>query len=193
MKYKVEAILIQADLSKDADVQKVIDHIFHIDAIVYSSGIAPYHLFVDVDDETIETMLQLHIKSPMKLVRTLLPKLMRNQTSHIILISSIWGQTGAACEVLYSTVKGAQIALVKALSKEVARNGVFVNAVAPGAVKTNMLASFSDEDLKDLEEDIPIGRLAKPEEIAQTISFLLSNKASYITGQVLAVNGGWYT
>src|SRR5699024_2415347 len=112
VKYKVEAILIQADLSKDADVQKVIDHIFHIDAIVYSSGIAPYHLFVDVDDETIETMLQLHIKSPMKLVRTLLPKLMRNQTSHIILISSIWGQTGAACEVLYSTVKGAQIALV---------------------------------------------------------------------------------
>lgn len=193
MPYQTEMIPIQADLSSPQGVEKVLNNIFHIDAICFISGIAHYGLFVDTSETIMNDMWNIHVHAPMLLTRKLLPKLMRNKTSHIIFVSSIWGQTGASCEVVYSTVKGAQISFVKALSKEVARNGVRVNAVAPGAVKTNMLANFSEYELQELETEIPLGRLAEPIEIAGAIAFLLSKEASYITGQVLAVNGGWYT
>ncbi|VEF48345.1 short-chain dehydrogenase/reductase SDR [Bacillus freudenreichii] len=191
--YPIEIIPIKADLSVDNGCKQIVENIFQLDAIVYSSGNAPFGLFCDLDDDTTESALQLHVKSPIKLIRNLLSKLMRNSVSQIVIISSMWGQTGAACEVIYSTVKGAQISFAKALSKEIASSGVRVNCVAPGAVNTGMLHRFSREELENLEEDIPLRRLAEPGEIADTVSFLLSEKASYITGQVLAVNGGWYT
>lgn len=191
--YNVEMIPIQADLSTEAGISKLLSSIFHIDAICYVSGISHYGLFIDTDDEILEKMWRIHVYAPLKIIKCLLPKLMKNPFSHVVLVSSIWGQTGGSCEVEYSTVKGAQISFVKALSKEVARNGVRINAVAPGAVDTQMMSSFTEEDQNILKEEIPIGRFAQPEEIADTIHFLLSEKASYITGQVLAVNGGWYT
>ncbi|MBS4177055.1 elongation factor P 5-aminopentanone reductase [Lederbergia citrea] len=192
-KYNIELIPIHADLNTTAGVQILSTSVFQLDAIVYSCGTAPYGLFTDLDDKTMEDMLQLHVKSPLLLIRNLLPKLMRNATSQIVLVSSIWGQTGAACEVMYSTVKGAQIAFIKALSKETARSGTRVNCVAPGAVNTNMLDRFAAEELEELASDIPLGRLAESTEIADAIAFLLSEKSTYITGQVLAINGGWYT
>ncbi|CAM4031299.1 elongation factor P 5-aminopentanone reductase [Lederbergia lenta] len=191
--YSIEVMPIRADLETDKGSDILADNIFQLDAIVNSSGNAPYGLFTDLSDTTIDQMLQLHVKSPIVLIRKLLPKLMGKPSAHVVLISSIWGQTGAACEVMYSTVKGAQIAFAKALSKETARSGVRVNCVAPGAVKTAMLDWLSSEELSDLEEDIPIGRLADPKEIAEVVSFLLSKQSSYITGQVIAVNGGMYT
>ncbi|WP_018660182.1 elongation factor P 5-aminopentanone reductase [Heyndrickxia acidiproducens] len=187
-----EAIPIQADLSAEEGVDRITENVFHLDAICYASGTSEYGLFLDTDGKKIDEQYQIHVKSPMLLCKRLLPRLMQNEVSHIVLVSSIWGQTGAACEVVYSAMKGAQIAFVKALSKELARSGVLVNAVAPGAVATNMLHIFSDEEIADLKEEIPLGRLAKPEEIAQTISFLLSKKAAYITGQTIPINGGWY-
>ncbi|GIN83632.1 3-ketoacyl-ACP reductase [Heyndrickxia sporothermodurans] len=191
--YNVEMIPIQADLSTEAGISKLLSSIFHIDAICYVSGISHYGLFIDTDDEILEKMWRIHVYAPLKIIKCLLPKLMKNPFSHVVLVSSIWGQTGGSCEVEYSTVKGAQISFVKALSKEVARNGVRINAVAPGAVDTQMMSNFTEEDQNILKEEIPIGRFAQPGEIADTIHFLLSEKASYITGQVLAVNGGWYT
>lgn len=191
--FPIEIIPIRADLSVESGCEKIIGNIFQLDAIVYSSGNAPFGLFSDLDDETMDNAIQLHVKSPLILIRNLLPKLARNPLSQIVIISSVWGQTGAACEVVYSTVKGAQISFTKALSKEVAASGVRVNCVAPGAVNTGMLNRFSSEEIEGLEDEIPLRRLAEPEEIADTVSFLLSQKASYITGQVIAVNGGWYT
>ncbi|MEK3886909.1 elongation factor P 5-aminopentanone reductase [Bacillus sp. FSL K6-3431] len=192
-KYGIEAIPIYADLETDEGAVILADSIFQLDAIVYSSGNAPYGLFTDLTDNTVDNMLQLHVKSPIILIRKLLPKLMNKGFASIVLISSIWGQTGAACEVMYSTVKGAQISFIKALSKETARSGVRVNSVAPGAVDTAMLNWLSNEELTELEESIPLGRLAEPKEIADAVFFLLSSKSSYITGQVIAVNGGMYT
>lgn len=191
--YPIEVIPICADLTKEEGCITLCHQIFQLDAVIYSSGNAPFGLFSDLEDSLMEETIRLHVKSPMVLIRNLLPKLMRNELSNIVMISSVWGQTGAACEVLYSTVKGAQISFVKALSKETARSGLRVNCIAPGAVQTGMLNRFSDDDLGQLVEDIPMNRLAYPHEIADAAAFLVSENASYITGQVLSVNGGWYT
>ncbi|MCJ7839701.1 SDR family oxidoreductase [Lederbergia sp. NSJ-179] len=191
--YELEYIPIYADLTTREGVNQLVDNIFQIDAIVYSSGTAPYGLFTDLEEKTMDEMLQLHVKSPMILIQSLLARLLQRPSSRIVLISSIWGQTGAACEVIYSTVKGAQIAFVKALSKETARSNLRMNCVAPGAVKTNMLQQLDPQEIIELESTIPVGHLADPNEIAHVVSFLLSEKSSYMTGQVLAVNGGWYT
>ena len=89
--------------------------------------------------------------------------MIRQQHGNIVLMTSIWGQTGAACEVIYSTVKGAQISFVKSLSKELALNGIRVNGIAPGAVNTSMLANFTEEEMEMIKGDIPMGRLAEPD------------------------------
>jgi 3-oxoacyl-[acyl-carrier protein] reductase len=191
--FDIEIIPIQADLGEAAGYQKLADQIFALDTIVLNSGNSFYGLITDTDDQVVSQMMQLHVASPFQLTRTLLPKLRANEQAAIVAVSSIWGQTGAACEVLYSMVKGSQIAFVKALSKELALSGIRVNAVAPGAISTAMLESFSIDDLSLMSEEIPMGRTGTSEEVAEAIEFLLSEKASYITGQILAVNGGWYT
>jgi 3-oxoacyl-[acyl-carrier protein] reductase len=144
-------------------------------------------------NEEIQQMVQLQITSPYMISKELIPSMVSRKKGNIVVISSIWGEIGASCEVLYSMVKGGQNTFVKALAKELAPSGIRVNAIAPGAVATDMLQSFSEEDLADLEEEIPLGRIGKPEEIADAVLFLSSNHASYITGQVLSVNGGWHT
>jgi 3-oxoacyl-[acyl-carrier protein] reductase len=187
----VEAIPIKADLTQPGQVKKLVDSIFRIDGIVYSSGVAGWGLFQDQTEQEMDRMINIHVKSPMMLIQGLLPKLMEYK-GNIVIVSSIWGQIGGACEVVYSTVKGAQLSFVKSLAKETALNGVRVNAVAPGAVATNMMKSFTDEETQQVIEDIPMGRLAISEEVASSIYFLLSEDSSYITGQTLAVNGGWH-
>jgi 3-oxoacyl-[acyl-carrier protein] reductase len=184
---------IQANLEEHDSYKKICSQIFSLDAIVHCSGNTHYGLLVDVKQEDVESIMRVHVMSPLMITKELLPKLIKKRSGNIILISSIWGQTGAACEVVYSTAKGAQISFVKALSKEVALNGVRVNAIAPGAVETPMMSQFSEEDKQLLQYEIPMGRLGVPDEIANGVKFLLSNESSYITGQVLSINGGWYT
>lgn len=184
---------IQANLEEPDGYKKICSQIFSLDAIVHCSGNTHYGLLVDVKQEDIESLMRVHVMNPLMITKELLPKLIKKRSGNIVLISSIWGQTGAACEVVYSTAKGAQISFVKALSKEVALNGVRVNAIAPGAVETPMMSQFSEEDKQLLQYEIPMGRLGVPEEIANGVKFLLSNESSYITGQVLSINGGWYT
>lgn len=190
--YSGEYIPIQANLASADGYKKAAEEIYSIDAIIHNSGSSHYGLLVDLHEEEADQLLTLHVKTPLLLTKELLPKLLRKKCGNIVVISSIWGQTGAACEVAYSTVKGAQIAFVKALSKEVALSGIRVNAIAPGAIKTEMLQHFSEDDLEMLKADIPAGRLGTPENIADGVSYLLSDKSSYMTGQVLAINGGWY-
>lgn len=192
-RFENDFLPIQADLTKREGVEKLCENIFAVDAIIHNCGQSHYGLLVDMEDEELDVILKLHVTAPILLTKRLLPKLMRNRNGHIVVISSIWGQTGAACEVAYSAAKGAQIAFVKALSKEVALSGITVNAVAPGAIQTSMLDNLSEEELQELKDEIPIGRLGSGEDVAEAVSFLLSSKARYITGQTLSVNGGWYT
>ncbi|KHD86559.1 elongation factor P 5-aminopentanone reductase [Heyndrickxia ginsengihumi] len=191
--YPIEIIPIQANLMTKQGISELVNNIFHLDAICYTSGTSHYGLLLDTEEQTMDEMYQIHVKAPMMLSKLLLPKLTQNKVSYIVVVSSIWGQTGAACEVVYSAMKGAQISFVKALSKEMARSGVLINAVAPGAVDTNMLQLFTAEEIADLKDEIPIGRIASPKEVAGTIAYLLSERASYITGQTISINGAWYT
>ncbi|MCH1623716.1 elongation factor P 5-aminopentanone reductase [Ferdinandcohnia quinoae] len=189
----VESFLVQADLSTDSGVEKVLKQIDHpIDAIIHNSGKSTYGLITDFDRNTTEKMITLHLTSPFLLTKALLPNMISKKCGNIIVISSIWGLIGASCEVLYSMVKGGQNSFVKALAKEVAPSGIRVNAVAPGAINTNMLSEFSEDDLGYISDDIPLGRIGEPSEVANAVKFILSDQATYITGQVLSVNGGWH-
>lgn len=185
-------IAIKADLSKRDGYKQVINSIFSLDGIVYASGVSVYGMLADTTDEIMDQLWNLHVASLISVTRELLPKMTQKQAGNIVAISSIWGQIGASMEVAYSTVKGAQLSFVKALSKEVARNGIRVNAVAPGAIDTKMLGMFTAEEKEWMAEEIPMGRLGKAEEVAQSVLFLLSGDSSYLTGQVLSPNGGWH-
>ncbi|ALC81111.1 MULTISPECIES: elongation factor P 5-aminopentanone reductase [Bacillus] len=190
--FDVSATLIQCDFSSKTEVNRISDEITTpLDAIVLTSGISRIGLITDMTDELVEEMIHIHVSSPFKLIRNLLPPMISRKKGSIVVISSIWGETGAACEVLYSMAKGAQHSFVKALAKELAPSGIRVNAVAPGAINTAMNEQFSDEEIRMMSEEIPMGRLGKPNEIAGCVEFLLSEKSSYVTGQILSANGGW--
>lgn len=188
-----EYMAIQADLSARDGYQQISSQIFSLDAIVHCSGNSHYGLFVDLELEEVEALMRIHVMNPIMLTKELLPKLISKKSGSIIVITSIWGQTGASCEVAYSAAKGAQISFVKALSKEMALSGVRVNAIAPGVIETPMMERFSSEDIEVLTDEIPMGRIGLPQEIADGVSFLMSKESSYITGQILSINGGWYT
>ncbi|KMY53676.1 3-ketoacyl-ACP reductase [Bacillus sp. FJAT-27231] len=188
-----EVISIQADLASAEGARFLASQLFTLEAVVFAGGTAHYSLFQEIEEAEMDKLWQLHVKSPMILVQLTIPKLRKAMSPSIVFVSSVWGQTGAACEVAYSTVKGAQIAFVKALAKELAPSNIRVNAVAPGAVNTPMMDQFSLEEKAEIAGEIPMGRLGAAAEVAEAVYFVCSSASSYITGHVLAVNGGWYT
>jgi len=191
--FPIEIKLIQADLSAQDGHLAILERVSELDAIILNSGDSFFGLLTDMSDEEARRMITLHVTAPFLLAKGLVGKLINKRAGNIIAVTSIWGEIGASCEVLYSMVKGGQNTFVKALAKELAPSGIRVNAVSPGAISTPMLRSFNEDDLQDLAEEIPMGRLGRPDEIAGVISFLLSEDAAYMTGQILSVNGGWST
>ncbi|SDT47289.1 3-oxoacyl-[acyl-carrier protein] reductase [Paenibacillaceae bacterium GAS479] len=163
------------------------------DIVVNNAGIAHYGLLSDVTDMDWDDVIAVNLKGVFLCTQLFMPEMIRARWGRIINISSVWGISGAACEVVYSATKGGVNAFTKALAKELAPSGVTVNAVAPGAVNTEMLGAFEPQELKQLEEDIPAGRLGQPDEIASLVYFLSLPESSYITGQVISPNGGWIT
>lgn len=188
-----EYIPIKANLASKSGYLELASKIFSLDAIVHNAGNALYGLVEDLEEADLEELIQIHVTSPLMLTKKLIPKLRAKGSGSIVIVSSIWGQTGASYEVAYSTVKGGQLAFAKALSKELASSSIRVNAIAPGAIQTPMVEGFTHEEIEAITEDIPSGRLGSAEEVASGVEFLVSEKSSYITGQVLAVNGGWLT
>ncbi|MBC2089375.1 SDR family oxidoreductase [Listeria welshimeri] len=187
----IDVILIQADFDDFSSLKEIEKQVFQVDAFIHAAGHSHYALFQDTTDLDMTKLWNVHMYMPMRLIQIFIPKLMKSQQGRIVFISSIWGEIGASMEVVYSTVKGAQIAFCKALSQEVGLSGITVNAVTPGVVKTKMMDQFSLEEKEIIRQEIPLKRFAKPEEIAETVEFLTSKKASYITGEVLRLNGGW--
>ncbi len=161
------------------------------DVLVCNAGIARQGLFTDLTPQEWREMMGVHVDGAFHCCRAVLPGMIRKKEGSIVLVSSVWGLTGASCEVAYSTAKAALIGMTKALAKEVGPSGIRVNCVAPGVVDTAMNAALDGETLASLREETPLGRLGTPREIAQAIAFLASPEASFITGQVLSPNGGF--
>ena len=135
-------------------------------------------------------MMAVNLDAAFYCCRALLPGMISRRCGSILNVSSMWGQVGASCEVSYSAAKAGLIGFTKALAKEVAPSGVRVNCLCPGVIDTDMNAALSDETRRELAEETPLGRLGTPEEVARAALFLCGESASFITGQVLGVNGG---
>ncbi|WP_017753824.1 elongation factor P 5-aminopentanone reductase [Calidifontibacillus oryziterrae] len=186
--------LICADLSNSNGVYDILAKISNpLEVLILNAGTSYTGLMTDMTDKEVFEMVQLHITSPFLLTKNLLGSMVHNKRGKIIVISSIWGLTGASCEVLYSMVKGGQNTFVKALAKEVAPSGINVNGIAPGPIETRMMKAISDEDKQTILAEIPMGRFGTPEEVAHAVSFLVSDKSSYINGEIISINGAWYT
>ncbi|KGA98536.1 3-ketoacyl-ACP reductase [Alkalihalobacillus alcalophilus ATCC 27647 = CGMCC 1.3604] len=188
-----EVVLVKANLCEHNGASELLRQITgQVDAVIHNAGIDSIQLFSDTSDDELTKIMNIHLHNPIKITRTLLPAMIRERSGQIVFISSIWGLTGASCEVIYSAAKGGVNSFVKALAKEVALSNIQVNAIAPGAIATEMLDRYEDEEKKALIEEIPAGRLGQPEEVAELVSFLLSKKTSYMNGQIISVNGAWY-
>ena len=187
-------IPVQADVSDPEQVERMVQTVQrqfgHIDVLVCNAGIARQGLLTDFSPADWRQMMSVNLDGTFYCCRSVLPGMIRQKYGRIVLISSMWGQTGGSCEVAYSAAKAGLIGLGKALAKEEGPSGITVNVIAPGVINTDMMAGFTDEDRAALAEETPVERLGEPDEIARTMVFLADEASGYITGQVLGVNGG---
>lgn len=192
-----EAVAFQADLGDPAQAAALVERAAarwgRLDILVNNAGIALYKLLLDTTPAEWQRLLAVDLGGTIACSRAAIPHMLAAGWGRIINISSVWGLVGAAGEVVYSAAKAGVIGFTKALAKELARAGITVNAVAPGAIETEMLAHLSPEERTALAGEIPMGRLGRPEEVAAAVLFLASPDAGYITGQVLSPSGGWAT
>ncbi len=189
-----DAFAVGADIADSAQVDhmvsQVLDRFGHIDVLVNNAGIAAFGLLTDVTDDQWQRLLSVNLSGAFYTCRAVLKSMIARKGGSIVQVSSMWGQVGASCEVAYSATKAGLIGMTKSLAKEVAPSGVRVNCVAPGVIDTDMNARLSADDKASLAEETPCGRLGTPGEVAEAIGFLADTTASFITGQVLGVNGG---
>lgn len=176
--------------SVNAVVRAVLKDRKTVDVLVNNAGIAQQKLFTDITDEDWSRMIGVDLSGAFYFTRAVLPSMINEKSGRIINITSMWGETGGSCEVHYSAAKAGLIGMTKALAKETGLSGICVNAVSPGVIETDMMSGFSEADKEALREEIPLSRLGRAEDVANAVAFLCSEKASYITGQVISVNGG---
>lgn len=183
-----------ADLSNPDSAKPLVDYTIKtfggIDVLVNNAGIAQQKLFTNIENCDWDKMLAANLSSVFYCCRAAVPHFVHQKSGSIVNISSMWGVTGASCEVHYSAAKAGVIGLTKALAKELGPSGIRVNCVAPGTVDTPMNSHLSREDISALCEETPLCRIGTAEEIAEAIYFL-SDGGSFITGQILGVNGGF--
>ena len=188
------AEIFKADVSNHSEVVNMVESIYStfgfIDILVNNAGIAQQILFTDITPEIWATMLNTNLTSVYNCCNAVLPKMISEHKGNIINIASMWGETGGSCEVHYSASKAGVIGLTKALAKEVGLSGIRVNCVSPGVVMTDMMSGFDKETLDSLAEETPLNKLGTSLDIANAVLFLADEKSSFITGQVLGVNGG---
>ena len=187
-----EFLVVQADFASAEGAEVLVPQIYSIEAVVFAGGHSYYGLLEDTPVLEMDKLWKVHVQNPLRVLALLSQKLRNNETSHVLFIGSIWGETGAALESVYSAVKGAQHAFVKSYAKEVAYNHILVNAIAPGLIDTSMNQHLDEEERQALYEEIPLARAGKVEDVANLVGFYLSGQANYVTGQIIRINGGWY-
>lgn len=191
---EIGGVAIQADVADPAEVQKMVDNVLEkfcqLDILVCNAGIAQQKLFGDLTDADWRRMFAVNVDGTFHAIRAALPHFIHRKAGRIVTMSSMWGQTGGSCEVAYSASKAAVIGLTRALAKELGPSGITVNCVAPGVIATEMNANLDEEAMAALAEETPLGTIGRPEDVAEAVWYLASDGARFVTGQVLAPNGG---
>lgn len=188
------ALAIMADSAKENDVVKAVSTAANtlggIDILINNAGISSFSLLQDLTLTEWNECMSVNLTSAFLYSREVIPYMLRSHEGRIINISSMWGLVGASCEVHYSAAKAGLIGFTKALAKELGPSGITVNAIAPGVIYTDMNSHLSGEDMKELSDETPVGRIGNAEEIAKAAIYLSSDDASFITGAVLNISGG---
>lgn len=189
-----EIEIIKADVSKKEEAEKLIQFAINkfnkIDVLINNAGISQEGLFTDVTEEEWQKIINTNLNSVFYCNQQALKYMIPEQQGCIINISSIWGETGASCEVAYSTTKAAINGMTKALAKEVGPSNIRVNAIAPGIIDTDMNRNLTNEELEQIKEQIPLNKIGKALDIAKCVKWLIEDE--YTTGQIISINGGWY-
>ena len=187
--------ILPCDVTSADSVKDTFDAIFHlyhhVNALVTCQGIASIRLLTDTDDELWNHLMSVNLSGTFRCIRAVLPSMISRRSGTIVTVSSMWGETGASCEVAYSATKAGIIGMTKALAKEVGPSGVRVNCVSPGVIATEMNRDLTAETMQNLRDETPLERIGMPEEVADAVAYLASSRASFITGQVLGVSGGF--
>lgn len=185
---------ICADMSDENQIIEMVkmaeDKLGSIDVLVNNSGIAMQKMLCDTTKEDWERVFSVNMTGAFLATKYAMEGMVRRKSGRIINISSIWGEVGASCEVAYSASKAALIGFTKALAKELSLSGICVNCITPGVIDTKMNSIIDQKVLEEIAGEIPLGRLGNAREVAEAVLFLSSEKSSYITGQIIAVNGG---
>ncbi|MDD6276815.1 MAG: SDR family oxidoreductase [Clostridia bacterium] len=190
-----KAVAVKADVSIPEEAEYLFDaahsNFGSVDLLVNNAGIAQQKLFTDITQSDYDRMFDCNVRSVFNCCQLALRDMIHEKYGRIINIASMWGICGASCEVHYSTSKAAVIGLTKALAKETAPSGITVNCIAPGVIDTPMNSGFDEETMNELREETPVGRIGSPYDVARAVLFLADKKSSFITGQVLGVDGGF--
>lgn len=192
---EVGGLAVSADVSSSLEVKNMVDTVLEsfcqLDTLICNAGVAWQGLTQDMSDAAWRQILGVNLDGVFYCCRAVLPHMIARKQGCIVTLSSMWGQVGGACEVAYSAAKAGVIGLTRALAKEVGPSGITVNCVSPGVICTEMNRTVSPETLADLASETPLERLGLPEDVAACVSFLCSPDAGFLTGQVLAPNGGF--
>lgn len=190
-----EAGLYRADVAQRDQVDRMISAFLsdfgRIDALVCCAGIARQELFTDITQDSWREIMGTDLDGVFHCCQAVLPDMLHRKAGKIVTLSSMWGQVGASCEVAYSAAKAGVIGMTKALAKELGPSGITVNCVAPGVIDTEMNGNLSPEDKAALAEETPLERIGTPRDVAEAVWFLVSPAGDFLTGQVLAPNGGF--
>ena len=185
--------IFKADVSKKEEANALINFVIKkygkIDVLINNAGIAQTKLFTEITDEDWNNIIGTNLNSAFYCSREAVKNMIHNKSGLIINISSIWGITGASCEVAYSTSKAAMNGLTKALAKELGPSNIRVNAIAPGIINTEMNSYLSDDELKNIKKEIPLEKVGDAVDIAKCVKWLIED--NYTTGQIISINGGW--
>lgn len=193
--YKDVFFGVKADLADEKEVRGLYGfcekNFGHVDALVLNAGVGLYKTFTDTDTEEWDKIFAVNVRSAFILAKLCLPEMIRRKSGKIVFVSSVWGKVGGSMETAYSASKAALIGLTRALAKEVSPSGISVNCVCPGVINSAMNARFSAEEMNELALKTPAARIGEPNEVAELVYFLCSDKADFITGQDISVDGGF--
>ncbi len=189
----IELDIVKADVSKREDAKiltkYVLDKYGKIDILINNAGISEYKLFTDETDEDWNKIINTNLYSAFVMSQEVIPNMIHNKKGLIINMSSAWGVVGGSLEVIYSVSKAGMDGLTKALAKELGPSNIRVNSIAPGMIYTKMNSKFTEEEIEEIKEEIPLGTIGEAQDISKCVEWLIEDK--YTTGQVISINGGW--